>query len=119
MPLTLERRIGEKILIGDDIVIEIADVKLRTGRHPRVSVRITAPPSVRIDREEVREQQQPLTTAATCRACNGQGERRDNRNALIPCEQCSGWGSRELTQAELEIDEAERREAAAFFGKVI
>ncbi len=46
--LILTRRVGEKITIGDDIVIAILDVK---GRHVRVG--IEAPPHTVIHREEV------------------------------------------------------------------
>jgi carbon storage regulator len=48
--LVLQRKFGEKILIGDDIVIEITYLD-----RGRVRLGITAPPDVRIDREELRQ----------------------------------------------------------------
>jgi len=50
--LVLSRRIGERIVIGDDIVIQITDIDFRAGK---AKVGIDAPIGVRIDREEVRE----------------------------------------------------------------
>jgi carbon storage regulator len=49
--LVLSRRIGERIVIGDDIVIQITDIDFRAGK---VKVGIDAPQGVRVDREEVR-----------------------------------------------------------------
>jgi carbon storage regulator len=46
--LTISRRQGERILIGDDIVVEIVEV---SGGSVRVG--ITAPPERRIYREEL------------------------------------------------------------------
>ena len=48
--LVLNRKMGERILIGDDIVITIIE---RQGNSVRVG--IDAPNNVSIDREEVRE----------------------------------------------------------------
>jgi carbon storage regulator len=48
--LVLTRRVGEKIIIGDDISITIVEVS-----GERVRVGITAPRSVRVDRQEVHE----------------------------------------------------------------
>lgn len=47
--LALSRREGERILIGDDIVIEIHKI-----RNNRVVVTVSAPDAIVIDREEVR-----------------------------------------------------------------
>jgi carbon storage regulator len=47
--LVLSRKIGQKILIGDDIVVEVVKVK-----GFGVMLGITAPDDVSIDREEVR-----------------------------------------------------------------
>jgi carbon storage regulator len=49
--LVLSRKIGQRIIIGDDIIIQINDVDTRTGK---VKVGIDAPQGVRVDREEVR-----------------------------------------------------------------
>lgn len=48
--LVLTRKIGESIIIGDDVTVRIMDVS-------RGSVRlgIDAPPEVIVDREEIRE----------------------------------------------------------------
>lgn len=47
--LVLSRKLGEKILIGDDIVITVVDIdqgKIRLG--------IDAPKGVKVDRQEIR-----------------------------------------------------------------
>jgi carbon storage regulator len=49
--LVLSRRVGERILIGDDIVIHV--VAFRDGK---VKLGIVAPDEVIVDREEVREE---------------------------------------------------------------
>ncbi|TXH55518.1 MAG: carbon storage regulator [Desulfurellales bacterium] len=50
--LTVSRKEGERILVGDSIVIEIVEI-----RGSRVRVRIVAPRSVSILREELIESQ--------------------------------------------------------------
>ncbi|WP_018865089.1 carbon storage regulator CsrA [Thioalkalivibrio sp. ARh3] len=47
--LILSRRPGERLLIGDEIEVEVLGVK---GNQVRVG--ITAPDDMRVDREEVR-----------------------------------------------------------------
>lgn len=49
MGLCLERKIGERILIGDDIEVRLVSVRGKTAK-----ISIEAPRGVRIDREEVR-----------------------------------------------------------------
>ncbi len=51
--LVLSRRAGEKILIGDNMVITI--VELGGGQ---VKVGVKAPPEVPVDREEVRKRKE-------------------------------------------------------------
>jgi carbon storage regulator len=46
--LTISRRVGERILIGDEIVVEIVEV---SGNNVRLG--ITAPAELRIYREEL------------------------------------------------------------------
>ncbi len=46
--LTLERRLGQRILVGNDVVITVAQL----GRS-KCKINITAPEDVRILREEV------------------------------------------------------------------
>jgi carbon storage regulator len=48
--LVLSRRIGEEIVIGDQIRIVVSDIKAN-----RVRLGVTAPSTVRVDRQEVRE----------------------------------------------------------------
>jgi carbon storage regulator len=48
--LVLTRMIDERILIGDDIVITVMDV-----RGNKVRIGVDAPKETRVDREEVRE----------------------------------------------------------------
>lgn len=46
--LILTRRIGESLMIGNDVTVTVLDIK---GRQARISVQ--APPEVSIDREEI------------------------------------------------------------------
>ena len=46
--LVLTRQIGQEIIIGDNVRVTITSIK-----GDKVRVGITAPPSVRVDREEV------------------------------------------------------------------
>lgn len=48
--LVLSRRVGEQIVIGDDIVVTVIDV-----RNDTVRLGIAAPRSVRVNRAEVRQ----------------------------------------------------------------
>jgi carbon storage regulator len=48
--LVLTRRVGEEIVIGKNIRLTVASV-----RGDRVRLGITAPPQVRVDRQEVHE----------------------------------------------------------------
>lgn len=48
--LVLSRRKDQRILIGDDIVVTLVDVR---GNKARIGVR--APKGVRVDREEIAE----------------------------------------------------------------
>lgn len=48
--LCLTRKVGTKILIGDDIVIEVLEI-----RRDHVRIGVTAPKEIPIDRKEVRE----------------------------------------------------------------
>ncbi len=47
--LVLTRQVGQEIIIGDNIRVTITSIK-----GDKVRVGIIAPPSVRVDREEVR-----------------------------------------------------------------
>jgi carbon storage regulator len=47
--LVLTRQIGQEIVIGDSIRVTITSIK-----GDKVRIGITAPPDVRVDREEVR-----------------------------------------------------------------
>ena len=48
--LILTRRVGETLVIGDDVTVTVMDVN---GKQVRIGV--NAPPDVDIDREEIRE----------------------------------------------------------------
>jgi carbon storage regulator len=48
--LVLTRRIGEKIMIGDEILVEVADI-----RSGAVRLRIRAPREIAVDRQEIRD----------------------------------------------------------------
>jgi carbon storage regulator len=71
--LVLTRKRDEKIMIGDDIVITVVEI-----RGDKVRLGIEAPRDIRVDREEVREDikrhgvdKKPANT--TFRANNGEG----------------------------------------------
>lgn len=49
MALVLSRKAGEKLMIGDDITVTLVGIN---GHQARIS--IEAPPSISVDREEVR-----------------------------------------------------------------
>ena len=53
MPLTLSRKIGEWVVIGDSILVRVSDVQRRGSDEPRVKLTIQAPPDVRIKRGEL------------------------------------------------------------------
>lgn len=55
--LVLSRRIGERIVIDGDIILTVAAVQ-----GSRVRIGITAPETVRIDRDEIR--QRPMEFSA-------------------------------------------------------
>ena len=57
--LTISRRAGERILIGDDIVVEVVEV---SGGNVRLG--ITAPKELRIYREELWERVKQENEAA-------------------------------------------------------
>jgi len=48
--LVLLRKVGQKIMISDDIVIEVLSID-----HGKVRLGITAPPAVPVNREEIWE----------------------------------------------------------------
>lgn len=48
--LVLQRKVGERICIGEDITVTVVDV-----RGGRVRLGLVAPASVHIDRAEIRE----------------------------------------------------------------
>ena len=62
--LTLTREVGEKIVIGEDIVITVVSV----SENGRVRLGIEAPRQVRIDRSEVLERvrKENLEAASAC-----------------------------------------------------
>lgn len=53
--LILSRRPGEKIIIGDDIVIHVLPSNRRMGKATEIRLGITAPENVSIHRSEVYE----------------------------------------------------------------
>ncbi len=57
--LILTRKPGTRIMIGSDIIVEVLGVE-----HGRVRIGITAPESVRVDREEIYEKRQAEQRAA-------------------------------------------------------
>lgn len=59
--LVLSRKIGESIIIDGCITVTLNDID---GRKVRIG--ITAPPEVRVDREEIHRR---LCESATCGSC--------------------------------------------------
>ena len=57
--LILTRRVGESVMVGDDIVVTVLDVK-----GDAVRVGIQAPRSIAVNREEVYRQLQQANEAA-------------------------------------------------------
>ena len=48
--LVLTRKLGEQILIGDDIIVEVMGVK-----NNQVKIGVHAPQGIEVDRPEIRE----------------------------------------------------------------
>jgi carbon storage regulator len=48
--LVLTRKTGESLIIGDDVVVTVVEI-----RGDKVRIGVEADPSVRVDREEVRK----------------------------------------------------------------
>ncbi len=48
--LVINRKVGQEIVIGDNIVIRVVDVK-----NGNVRMGVTAPKEIRIDRQEIHE----------------------------------------------------------------
>ena len=61
--LVLSRRVGERLMIGDDIVITVIDV-----RSDGVRIGIDAPRDIRVNRAEVLEAVQRANVEATAPA---------------------------------------------------
>jgi carbon storage regulator CsrA len=55
MPLSLTRKVGQSIHIGDDIKVEVVEVTRCNGENPRVMLSIDAPESMSIIHGEVIE----------------------------------------------------------------
>ena len=53
--LVFSRKEGESFIVGQDIRITVVRVARPNGQGPLVKIGIEAPPSVRVDRSEVRE----------------------------------------------------------------
>ncbi len=56
--LVLTRRIGEQIVIGDEITVTVMAIQ-----GDKVRLGISAPPSVRVDRSEIHERRRALRPA--------------------------------------------------------
>jgi carbon storage regulator CsrA len=53
--LVLTRQVGEEIVIGGNI-----RVKVVSANHKTASIGITAPPSIRVDRQEIHLRRKPV-----------------------------------------------------------
>jgi len=65
--LVLTRAVEEKICVGDDVVVQV----LRVRSDGRVSLGITAPPHMEVDRAEIRRDKQRRRRAAASPEGNG------------------------------------------------
>jgi carbon storage regulator CsrA len=72
--LILSRRVGESVVIGEDISITVLRVK---GDHVRLGV--TAPKSVTVHREEISDRVKVGVTAATAQGNAAVGGADDHR----------------------------------------
>lgn len=77
--IVLTRRIGERILIGDGIAVEVTSLHLS-----KVRLRIEAP-GIRVLRAELVE-----GGTAQCPRCDGTGEVWTAAGSLRPCTLCAG-----------------------------
>lgn len=79
--LVLTRRVGESIVIGDEVVVTVLDV-----RGDQVRVGIAAPRSVRVHREEIVRQveRENAAAAASARRAAGLVGRRPPRPGSAP-----------------------------------
>lgn len=69
--LVLSRKRCEKILIGDDIVIEVCAFRGLESDRPSVRLGITAPRNVAVDRDETRKAKLEHR-AASAKAASGE-----------------------------------------------
>jgi len=53
--LVLQRKVGEKIVIGGNIVITVSKIEVADNREPIIWLDVEAPKYIRVDREEVHE----------------------------------------------------------------
>lgn len=88
--LTLTREVGQKIVIGDDVVVTVVSV----SANGRVRLGIEAPRQVRIDREEVLERVRQ--------------ENRDSANAPDGAVDAVAWASYGARRANARAESDER-----------
>jgi len=53
--LTLQRKVGEKIVIGGNIYVTVSKIEVADNREPIIWLDVEAPKYIRVDREEVHE----------------------------------------------------------------
>jgi len=70
--LILTRRVGETVVIGEDIVVTVLSIK---GNQVRIGVQ--APKEVAVHREELLKRQRPATEAVTAKAAADDGSPED------------------------------------------
>lgn len=60
--LVLARKVGERIMVGEEVVITVIDV-----RNGQVRLGVEAPKTMAVDREEVRKNKRAGEGGGTCR----------------------------------------------------
>ena len=75
--LVLTRHIGETIRIGDEVAVTVVGIK-----GDRVRLKVSAPPKIRIDRQEIREAieaENATLPYGRCPHCHRPGKMRERR----------------------------------------
>ena len=87
--LVLTRKPGERILVGDDIVITLVSVRRDEQYGDRIRIGLDAPSNVPIRREEVpdqREAAQPASAESSVDSLEGEGRQLHQKIRALECQ---------------------------------